>query len=303
MKQIKRNIIIILSLILVGTIVVFKLIESLSQDSTELTIEEHFPLDKTRSLPSFDYAADQSRTEEFTRTSQVKEKWIEKDLDPNQWGENVSGVKNRLNTNEKVMALTFDACGGPLGNKYDEELISFLREENIPATLFINARWIEENEEVFLELSEDDLFTIENHGTKHLPLSLTGRQAWGITGTRSVEEVIDEVMINQELIYSLTNRKPSFFRSGTAYYDEAAVAIIEDLGLIAVNFNILGDAGATYSSLQVTEALLQGDEGSIALLHMNQPDSGTAEGVMEAIPLLMAQGYIFVHLDDYELKE
>lgn len=34
-------------------------------------------------------------------------------------------------TEAKELALTFDACGGYLGNQYDEELISFLRDEEI----------------------------------------------------------------------------------------------------------------------------------------------------------------------------
>ncbi len=35
---------------------------------------------------------------------------------PQEWGEVVKGVKTRLNTDQKVLALTFDACGGPIGS-------------------------------------------------------------------------------------------------------------------------------------------------------------------------------------------
>ncbi|WP_245579664.1 polysaccharide deacetylase family protein [Alteribacter aurantiacus] len=227
----------------------------------------------------------------------------ENETDPTEWGERVSGVKNRMLTSDSVIALTFDACGGPFGNGYDDSLITFLREHDIPATLFVNFRWIEENEEVFLELAGDPLFDIANHGTEHLPLSVAGKGAWGIEGTSSVDEVIDEVMINQEKIESLTGKTPTYFRSGTAYYDEKAVAIAEDLGLTVVNYDVLGDAGATFTADQVKEALLTSTEGSIPLLHMNQPSSGTAQGVKEAIPLLLAKGFSFVHLDEYELTE
>src|SRR5699024_7073493 len=64
------------------------------------------------------------------------------DREPEEWGENVTGVKTTFQTDKREMALTFDACGGPYGSGYDEELISFLKEENIPATLFVNERWI-----------------------------------------------------------------------------------------------------------------------------------------------------------------
>src|SRR3989304_1094572 len=59
---------------------------------------------------------------------------------PQEWGEAVKGVKTRLNTDQRVLALTFDACGGPKGSNYDEKLIQYLEEEKIPATLFISGR-------------------------------------------------------------------------------------------------------------------------------------------------------------------
>ncbi|MDQ0352959.1 peptidoglycan/xylan/chitin deacetylase (PgdA/CDA1 family) [Alkalibacillus filiformis] len=219
-----------------------------------------------------------------------------------EWGEFVTGVKTQLDTEEQAIALTFDACGGPYGREYDEELIEFLIEHDIPATLFVNKDWIEHNEETFIQLAENPLFQIENHGTDHLPLSVSGRTAWGIDGTNSPEEVYEEVQTNQQYIYELTGETPSYFRSGTAYYDEVAVQMIQDMGLEAVNYNVLGDAGGTYSSEQVEQSLLQSEPGSIALLHMNQPSSGTRDGVMNAIPQLIEQGYEFVLLDEYELK-
>ncbi|CRK81965.1 polysaccharide deacetylase family protein [Neobacillus massiliamazoniensis] len=66
-----------------------------------------------------------------------------------EWGENVTGVRTRLNTTDKVIALTFDACGGKNGNGYDVDLIDYLREQQIPATLFINSSWIDANYDTF----------------------------------------------------------------------------------------------------------------------------------------------------------
>lgn len=227
---------------------------------------------------------------------------IEFDREPVEWGENVSGVKTHIKTDEKQIALTFDACGGDHGNGYDEELISFLKAEQIPATLFVNERWIVANEALFLELAADRLFQIENHGTEHSPLSVTGGEAWGIPATQSLEEVYDEIMNNHERVQTLTGKKMTLFRSGTAFYDEVAVELANALGYEVVNFDILGDAGATYSSGQVKNALMAAQPGSIALLHMNQPGSGTAEGVKQAIPLLQEQGFEFVLLEDKTLE-
>lgn len=222
--------------------------------------------------------------------------------EPTQWGEQVEGVHQRFQTNEKKMALTFDACGGPHGNDYDHQLIDYLRKEQIPATLFVNERWIHANKSLFLKLAKDPLFHIANHGTEHKPLSVNGKEIWNINGTNSPQEVVDEIMKNHHTVQSLTGMEMKFFRSGTAYYDEVAVQIANDLGYKVVNFDILGDAGATYSSKQVSEALLQAKPGSIALLHMNQPNSETAEGVKQAIPKLKAQGFTFTTLEEQILQ-
>lgn len=95
---------------------------------------------------------------------------------PVQWGEQVEGVKTYIHTNEKVIALTFDACGGPNGIGYDEKLINFLQEEQVPATLFINGRWIDENEELFRKLATNSLSEIENHGTLHCSFTYESTQ-------------------------------------------------------------------------------------------------------------------------------
>jgi len=221
---------------------------------------------------------------------------------PVEWGERVTGVKTHFQTDEKEIALTFDVCGGHYGNDYDAELIEFLRAEQVPATLFVNERWIHANETLFLELAADPLFQIENHGTNHAPLSVNGGEAWGIAATNSVEEVYDEIMSNHQTVRNLTDREMSLFRSGTAYYDEVAVELAEALGYTVVNFDILGDAGATYSSDEVKRALLQAEPGSIALLHMNQPTSGTAAGVKEAVSVLREKGFEFVLLEGEILR-
>lgn len=247
--------------------------------SENIMIKSHFD---TRYQNTF-------RLEDFART-------------PTEWGEQVTGVKTRFRTEGKEIALTFDACGGDFGSDYDDELITFLQNENIPATLFINERWIHANEQLFLELAENPLFQIENHGTHHQPLSVDGGEAWGIPATDSPQAVYDEIITNHETVKDITGKEMTLFRSGTAFYDEIAVELAQELGYEVVNFDILGDAGATYSADQVQRALLGSEPGSIPLLHMNQPNSGTTEGVKRAIPLLKDQGFEFVLLENKELE-
>lgn len=221
---------------------------------------------------------------------------------PKMWGENIPGVMTRMNTSDKAVALTFDACGGPRGSGYDAKLIDFLKRERIPATLFINARWIDANPQLFRQLAANPLFEIENHGYLHRPLSINGKSAWGIKGTENAAQAVDEVLMNERKIQDLTGRRPIYFRSGTAYYDDVAVRLIKDIGLLPVNYDVLGDAGGTFNASRVHNALLSAKPGSVVLMHMNLPSKDTAEGLMSAVPILRKKGFRFVKLATYPLK-
>lgn len=221
---------------------------------------------------------------------------------PLQWGEKVAGVKTRLDTGEKVMALTLDACGSARGRGVDARLLDFLVQEQVPATLFINSRWIDANRELFKTISANPLFEIANHGTWHKPASISGRSAYGIAGTKNIAELVAEIEQNARRIEAISGQRPKLYRSGTAYYDEVAVEIANTLQHQVAGYSLLGDAGATYSAAQVTAALLKAAPGDIALLHMNHPESGTGAGIIAAIPELKRRGFRFVRMSDYPLK-
>jgi peptidoglycan/xylan/chitin deacetylase (PgdA/CDA1 family) len=221
---------------------------------------------------------------------------------PKEWGETVTGVKTRLATDDRVIALTLDACGSMHGKGFDAALIGYLENEKIPATLFINSRWIDANRELFLRLAANPLFEIGNHGLLHKPASVNGRSVYGIGGTKDVAELVDEIELNAVKIRELTGKTPRWYRSGTAYYDEVAVSVANRLGYEVIGFNVLGDAGATYTGDQVREALLKAGPGAIVILHMNHPEGRTAKGALAALPELKKRGFRFVKLSDFGVK-
>jgi peptidoglycan/xylan/chitin deacetylase (PgdA/CDA1 family) len=219
---------------------------------------------------------------------------------PTSWGEKVPGVKTRLNTSEKVIALTLDACGSPTDG-CDYRYINFLKKEKIPATIFVSNQWITRHPLDFKKLMHCPLFTIENHGLNHVPCSVNGKSIYKVQGTKNITELINEIEKNGEIIKKYTGRKPKFFRSGTAYYDEIATKIIHDLGYEAIGFDILGDAGTTWNSKKVEQALLASKPGSIIILHMNRPKKDCAVGAIKAIKQLQKKGFRFVALSQFPL--
>jgi peptidoglycan/xylan/chitin deacetylase (PgdA/CDA1 family) len=217
---------------------------------------------------------------------------------PTQWGMALAGVGTTFVAGGKQIALTFDACRGAC----DEALLDTLQRNAVPAVLFFCAKWIDANPGRAAQLSANPLFDIGNHGVRHVPLSVTGRSAYGIVGTRSADEAVDEVWTNYNKITALTGRPPTWFRPGTAYYDDVAVEIVRDLGQRPLGFSVNGDKGATASAASVRSTVAGAAPGSIVLAHMNHPESGTAAGMSQAITAMRAAGWDFVALADQTVQ-
>ncbi len=224
---------------------------------------------------------------------------------PGKWGEFVAGVDEELVTKQKIIAFTFDACGGKNGNGYDAQLIDFLRKERIPASLFVTGKWIDANYKSFLNLAIDSLFEIENHGFNHQPCSVDGESEYGIHGTKNIPDAIDEIEANALKIERITGRKPRFYRSATAFTDEACAKIAKQLGITIISFDVLsGDAvPKTNKSTIIKNVLNHVSPGAIIIMHFNRPKWNTFEAMKEIVPALRKSGYKFVRLQDYPLKE
>ena len=123
---------------------------------------------------------------------------------PTEWGLAVTGVVTRSPARPAV--ITLDACGGPGGSGVDQELLAVLRRLGIPATLFVNARWIQANRTLAAELGADPLFELANHGWLHRPLSVSGKSAYGIAGTTGVADAYDELTRCQEVLLDAAGR-------------------------------------------------------------------------------------------------
>jgi len=223
---------------------------------------------------------------------------------PRLWAENLSGVIRYLDyrPEEMKIALTLDACGSA-HDGYDRELIDFLIAAKIPATLFINARWIDKNPQIFKALADNPLFDIQNHGQNHLPASVNGRSVYGLQGTANIGELVEEVAANKLKLAGLTGVEPTYYRSGTAYYDEVAVKIIQRLGQKVAGFSVLGDAGTTYTAAQIERTLSLVQPNDVIIAHMNHPERQTAEGLIPALRKLQDQGYHFVTLREAATQE
>ena len=173
-----------------------------------------------------------------------------------------------------------------------------MRERGVPATLFVTSLWMKNNPDALRDLAADPLFEIAAHGARHRPCSVSGKSVYGIKGTANFRELADEVEGNARDIERATGKRPLWYRSGTAYYDDVAVSAVRALGFGIAGYSIAGDEGATLSADKVAAKTLKARHGDILLYHMNKPQSGTREGLKKALPQLIERGFRFVRLSD-----
>jgi peptidoglycan/xylan/chitin deacetylase (PgdA/CDA1 family) len=204
-------------------------------------------------------------------------------------------------TEEKIVALTLDACGGGT----DLGIIEFLIERRIPATIFATRRWLRRNPEAVEMLkAHADLFAIENHGARHVPAVIgTDRQVYGIAGVADMAALRQEIADGAAAIEAATGIAPRWYRGATASYDPDAIKEIETMGYKVAGFSVNADHGGLLGKDRVVARLKKVSSRDIILAHLNRPESGTGAGLAEGLSWLQEEGFRFVTLRDAEVAE
>jgi peptidoglycan/xylan/chitin deacetylase (PgdA/CDA1 family) len=199
-----------------------------------------------------------------------------------------------LANDTKEVALTLDACSG----RFDDELITFLIQHRIPATLFVTERWIQANAEgVAIIKAHLDQFDVEDHGANHIPAVIgVGRKVYGIPGEPDMIHLRQEVQEGARAIELAFGVHPRWYRGATAEYDVEAEREIERMGYGIAGFSVNADQGATLPKPVIEARLHHVRDGDIIIAHMNKPASDSAEALSDALPGMLRQGIQFVTL-------
>jgi len=202
-------------------------------------------------------------------------------------------------SDDKVVALTLDACGGG----FDADLAGFLIEHRIQATIFATRRWIRRNPDAVAILkAHADLFDIEDHGANHVPAIIgSDRQVYGLAGVADLKQLRREVSGGADAVKAATGIAPHWYRGATGEYDPDALKAIEAMGYKVAGFSVNADSGATLSQKQIIARLRKVRSGDIIIAHLNRPASDTGKGLAQALPLLVDQGFRFVTLRDSQV--
>ncbi len=201
------------------------------------------------------------------------------------------GVITKLPSEEKIIALTFDACETKTPVTFDEGILTYLINEKIPFTIFVSGKFAKHNRERLKELAGLDFVEIENHSMNHF---------------RNMERLQDEkvkseVLENEKLLSEITGKKTKFFRFPAGNYNQRVLDDVENLGYRVVHWRFpSGDPAKNISVKKlVSWVMYKVKPGDILIFHINGRGYRTAEGLPLIVKQLREQGYGFVKLDDY----
>jgi peptidoglycan/xylan/chitin deacetylase (PgdA/CDA1 family) len=149
-----------------------------------------------------------------------------------------------------------------------------------------------------------DLFEVEDHGEKHIPAVIgAGRKVYGIPGEPDLIHLRREVTEGARAVEEATGVSPHWYRDATAEYDSQSMEEIGKLGYKIAGFSVNADEGATAKKLAIEKRLENVKGGDVIIAHMNKPASDSAEGLAVGLAYLLKAGFVFVRLDQVELKE
>lgn len=196
---------------------------------------------------------------------------------------------------DRVVALTLDACSGACDYKILETLIA----SSVPATLFLTARWIRSNSDgLRIILDHPDLFAIGNHGAQHVAAVFGTSSIFGVRTAGDFEAITSEVLEGANAIKRMTGREPKWYRGATALYSPSAVPLIQSLGFSIAGFSLNADEGASLPASTVTGRMKRARHGDVIIAHMNQPHRPSGAGVIAGIRALLDEGVRFTKLEN-----
>ncbi len=197
-------------------------------------------------------------------------------------------VIRRLPTDEKVVALTFDACETRSPAFLDRKIADYLVQRHIPFTIFVSGRFARRNAPALAELAKLDFVEIENHSLDHdnhmdrLP----------------DDEIRRQVMENDALLSTTVGTHTRYFRFPAGNVGPRALADVEGLGYKVVHWSFAsGDPMKSLTPAALSRWVLsRARPGSILIFHINGRGWATGDALPGIVETLKARGYRFTTL-------
>ncbi len=206
---------------------------------------------------------------------------------------------------EKLVALTFDLCELATSTTgCDMELLGFLREQGVPATLFMGGKWMRTHRERTVQIMLEPLFEIGSHAWTHGNFGIMKEESMReqILGAEAEYAILREEALQRAAEQGLEAdipAVPSLFRLPYGRCSDAALALLAGHGLQVIQWDVAAELGKDNARPEVARAAVKLIKpGSIVLMHANLVPKGTAGLVRILTEELKRQGWRFVKVGE-----
>ena len=204
-------------------------------------------------------------------------------------------IKSKLKTDDNVIVLTLDACGGV----FDWDLGHFLVINKIPATIFISEGFIKTNKKAVDFLNKNqDIFHIANHGKRHFAPVYRNEKIYGVPSVIDRNGLIEEIGAAESAIKENFNVETPYYRGATAVYSQLALNDLVSWGRYPVGYSISIDGGGRKSGYEIIKTLSGAKRGDVLLGHINRPDKKIGYYTAIGISNLINSGFKIISIRD-----
>lgn len=197
-------------------------------------------------------------------------------------------VISRVQTNEKVVALTFDDGPDP---KHTPVVLDSLNKKNAKATFFVMGNKAEKNPELLKEMVAAG-HEIGNHSYSHADYR-----------NKNHQYLENDIKETNDLIFRLTASKPVLFRPPGGFLSHELIEITQKNGLTVAYWSYETDSkdwvnGKSAESI-ANHIVRKIKPGQIIILHDGCPNGmQTAHAVSIILDRLSSEGYRFVTMSE-----
>ncbi len=208
--------------------------------------------------------------------------------------------------NAKTIYLTFDAdmtvymknklLSGKVKEWYDPEIISYLEEKKIPATIFVTGLFAEIYSQEIKQWTDNNLL-IENHTYDH---SAFESPCFGLKVLKLNKDKLAEIKKTQDILFKITGKNPKLFRYPGLCHNSSDDFLVRNMGLSINNGSLTANDAfnKNYASI-VKTVLARAKDQSVILMHLGGPNApSTSQALKQIIPQLEKMGFTFKSLDN-----
>ena len=194
-------------------------------------------------------------------------------------------VYHRVNTEEKIVAITFDDGPHP---RYTAEILDILAEYGVKATFFVIGKNVEQYGSLARRAAEEG-HEIGNHTYTHAILPQLDRA--------TLEREISD---SEGLIEECTGKRPVVFRPPGGKSSALVESIVTQSGGKIILWDVDTRDWSGRASSEIVETVIKDTvPGSIILFHdYAVGQSTTVTAIKEILPRLCAAGYRFVTVSE-----